>query len=344
MVAPSSTRPNEAPGTLRLAVASDGELHTSTLQFLADCGVPVERSSPRRYTASLAGLPGVVVLFQRHADIPHKVEEGSADLGIVGLDRFAESHQEGGDTFLVMEDLGYARCELVLAVPEAWLDVTSLADLADLAVDLHRQGRDLRVATKYPRLTRAFLHSRGVHFFTLVPSSGTLEAAPAMGFADLITDIASTGTTLRENRLKTLPDGTILASQACLIGNRRTLRAPAKLVLAQALLERLEARLRARGFYRVTANVRGESAEEVASRLLARRPLAGVRGPTIARVHSHDGGGWYAVSVLVEKARLMEMVDFLRGMGGNGIAAVQPTYLFQDRCEAYERLRQEVGA
>lgn len=335
-----STRPAEA---LRLAVASDGELHAATLQFLEDCGMPVERSNPRRYTACLVGLPGVVVLFQRHADIPGKVEEGSADLGVVGLDRFAEHHQEGSDAFVVVEDLGYARCELVLAVPEAWLDVTSTADLADLAVELHREGRDLRVATKYPRLTRSFLHARGVHFFTLVPSSGTLEAAPAMGFADLIADIASTGTTLRENRLKTLADGTILTSQACLIGNRRTLRSPEKLGWARALLERLEARLRARNFYRVTANVRGESEEEVAGRLLARRPLAGVQGPTIARVHSTDGEGWYAVSVLVEKARLMETVDYLREMGGNGIAAVQPTYLFQDRCAAYERLRREVG-
>ncbi|GBD10661.1 ATP phosphoribosyltransferase [bacterium HR23] len=330
---------------LRLAIPSDGELHEPTLQFLRACGLPVERSSARRYTAHLGGAPGVLVLFQRTADIPLKVDEGTADLGIVGLDRFLEFHREEGPAMVLIEDLGYGRCDLVVAVPDAWVDVTSTADLADLALEFREQGRDLRIATKYPRLAQRFLVQRGVNYFTLVPSSGTLEVAPAVGFADLIVDISSSGTTLRENRLKTLSDGVILTSQACLIGNRQRLKEdPQRLALAHLLMERLEAHLRAREFFQVTANLQGESAEAVAEHVLRRREVAGIQGPTIAPVFSADGRGWYAVTVLVPKESLLEAVEHLRRMGGNGITVVQPSYFFQETCQAFERLRKTLEA
>ncbi|MBI2856557.1 MAG: ATP phosphoribosyltransferase, partial [Chloroflexi bacterium] len=173
---------------LRLAIPSDGELYEPTLAFLRNCGVPVERSSPRRYTAAIPSMPHTTVLFQRAGDIPAKVEEGSADLGISGLDRFLEVRVEAGDSTVVMEDLGYSRCELVVAVPDTWVDVTSMSDLADLSVDLREKGKELRVATKYPRLVQRHLFRHGFNYFSLVQSSGTLEAAPAMGFADVIAD------------------------------------------------------------------------------------------------------------------------------------------------------------
>ena len=243
---------------LRLAIPSDGELHESTLGFLRSSGVPIDRPNPRRYTASIPNLRDTSVLFQRTGDIPLKVEEGSADLGITGLDRFLESRAEGGDSFLVKDDLGFGRCELVMAVPDSWMDVTSMNDLADLSIELRERGRDLRVATKYPRLVQRHLYRFGVNYFSLVQSSGTLEAAPAMGFADIIADISSSGTTLRENRLKTIVDGTILKSQACIIGNRRLLAGEESSRLeTRGLLEHIEAYLRARDFFSITANIRG---------------------------------------------------------------------------------------
>ncbi|MCS7206707.1 MAG: ATP phosphoribosyltransferase [Dehalococcoidia bacterium] len=330
---------------LRLAIPSDGELHEPTLRFLGACGVPVERSSARRYTAHLGGVPGVLVLFQRTTDIALKVEEGTADLGIVGLDRFLEVHREGGPAAVLLHDLGYGRCDLVVAVPDAWVDVTSTADLADLAWEFRERGRTLRIATKYPRLAQQFLIQRGVTYFTIVPSSGTLEVAPVVGFADLIVDISSSGTTLRENRLKPLSDGVILSSQACLIGNLVRLKEdPQRLALARVLLERMEAHLRAQEYYQVTANLQGESAEAVAAHVLRRREVAGVQGPTIAPVFSADGRGWYAVTVLVPKQSLLEAVEHLRRMGGNGITVVQSAYFFQETCQAYQRLLQALEA
>jgi ATP phosphoribosyltransferase len=285
-----------------------------------------------------------VALFQRAADITSKVEEGSADLGIVGLDRFMESRREAGDAIVLVDDLGFGRCELVLAVPEAWVDVTSTADLADLGVEFREKGREIRIATKYPLLVERFLYGHGVNYFSLVPTSGTLEAAPAIGYADLIADLTASGATLRENGLKTLDDGSILVSQACLIANRRLLgRGTAKLQGAKMLLERIEGHLRSREYCSITANVQGASEDAVAARILDHRDLSGVQGPTIATVHSPEGSGWYAVTVVVQKRDTLEAIEHLRRMGGNGIAVVPMLYLFQTECAAYQRLLASLG-
>lgn len=326
-------------GPLRLAIPSDGELHEPSLGFLRACGTPVKRASLRRYTGELDGVPGVTVLLQRSADIAAKVEEGSADLGIVGLDRFHEFRLEGAASLVIVDNLAYGQSQLLVAVPGGWVDVTTMADLADLAVEFREASRELRIATKYPRLVRSFLHSKGITYFSIVHSSGTLEAAPVMGFADVIADIVSTGVTLRENQLKTLEDGVIFTSQAALIGNGASLAAsPTKMEKTRILLERIEANMRAREFYQVTANLAGESEEDVAQHLLKRPDIAGIQGPTIARVYGTGPGRWYAATIVVRKARLQEAVDHLREMGGNGVSIFQPNYLFERDCEAYQQL------
>ena len=198
----TDTETAAAQPSLRLLLPSDGDLHQPTLDFMRDCGLPVRRPNARRYTATVPALPGVEVLFQRTADITSKVEEGSADLGVTGMDRLLEYREDDRRAAVLVDNLGYGRCDLVLAVPDVWLDVTSLADLADLALEFRQEGKQLRIATKYPRLLSEFLHDRGINYFTLAPASGTLEAAPLAGYADLIADLTATGTTLRENRLK----------------------------------------------------------------------------------------------------------------------------------------------
>ena len=287
----------------------------------------------------IPAIQGVEVLFQRAADVTQKVEEGSAELGITGLDRYLENRADPTHVSPVIEDLRYGRCEVVLAVPNSWLDVTSLSDLADLALEFHRQGRQLRIATKYPRLLRQYLFRRGINYFTLVAASGTLEAAPAAGYADVIADITETGTTLRENRLKTLEEGTILASQACLIANAETLTAsPEARELARSIVEPMEAHLRAEPFCRLTANVRGASADTISGTILARPALAGLRGPTIARVYNVEEEDWFSVSLLVKKELLMEAVDHLRSCGAVDIAVSGVDYLFDGYSTAYRQL------
>jgi len=324
---------------LRIALPSDGELYDSTIAFMRACGLTVSRPNSRRYTGTVPTIPGVEVLFQRTADVTQKVEEGSAELGVTGLDRVFEYRNDEARAAVLIEDLEYGRCEFVMAVPDSWMDVTSLSDLADLALEFRQEGKQLRIATKYPRLLRGYLYERGINYFTLVPASGAMEAAPAAGYADLIADLTATGVTLRENQLKQLDEGTILASQACLIANPVLLSVSREaLALARYIVELMEGHLRAEPYYRLTANVRAASAEEVSSTVLARPDLAGLRGPTVARVYNIEEQDWFNVSLLIKKGQLLEAVDHLRNCGAIDVAASQLSYLFDGHSEAYENL------
>ena len=326
-------------GQLRIALPSDGELYDSTLAFMRDCGLTVSRPNSRRYTGTVPAIPGVEVLFQRTSDVASKVEEGSAELGVTGLDRVLEYRNDERKASILIEDLEYGRCDFVLAVPDSWMDVTSLSDLADLALEFRQEGKQLRIATKYPRLLRGYLYERGINYFTLVPASGAMEAAPAAGYADLIADVTATGTTLRENQLKQLDEGTILSSRSCLIANPVSLGTSREaLALARSIVELMEGHLRAEPFYRVTANVRAASAEEVSSTVLARTDLAGLQGPTVARVYNIEEQDWFNVSLLIRKDRLLEAVDHLRDCGAIDVAASQLSYLFDGHSEAYQAL------
>ncbi|MQG61669.1 MAG: ATP phosphoribosyltransferase [SAR202 cluster bacterium] len=330
---------NNGHGQLRIALPSDGELYDSTIAFMRACGLTVSRPNSRRYTGTVPAIPGVEVLFQRTADVTQKVEEGSAELGVTGLDRVFEYRNDEARAAVLIEDLEYGRCEFVMAVPDSWMDVTSLSDLADLALEFRQEGKQLRIATKYPRLLRGYLYERGINYFTLVPASGAMEAAPAAGYADLIADLTASGVTLRENQLKQLDEGTILASQACLIANPVLLSVSREaLALARSIVELMEGHLRAEPYYRLTANVRAASAEEVSSTVLARPDLAGLRGPTVARVYNIEEQDWFNVSLLIKKGQLLEAVDHLRNCGAIDVAASQLSYLFDGHSEAYENL------
>ncbi len=232
---------------LRIGIPSNGALHKTTLEFLESCGLKVTRPNDRNYTGEIRALPDSVVHFQRAADITWKVEDDSVDAGIVGYDRFLENRR-GDDVLALVEQLGFGGCSLVLAVPELWVDVSSVADLAEVSADFRTAGKDLRIVTKFPRLVEQFLLDRGVNYFSLVPTSGALEVAPAMGSADMIADITETGTTIRENRLKTVQGGTIIRSQACLIVNKASVgRDPSRLDAVRSMIGMMEGRLRADG-------------------------------------------------------------------------------------------------
>ena len=324
---------------LRLALPSSGALHESCLSLMRSCGLGVSRVNNRRYIAEIGSLPGVTVMFQRGSDITAKVDDGSVDLGVVGRDQFLENRREDGDSRLVINGLGFGRSKLVIAVPDSWVDVTSISDLADVSVEFRNMGRDLRVVTKYPRLVQRHLLTHDVRYFSLVRSSGTLEAAPAMGFADIIGDITESGTTIRENRLKQIDGGTVISSEACIISRRMCMKQDAvSLRVARPLLEMIEAHLDSRGYFSVTANMRGTSADDLGAYVLRRADIAGLRGPTIARVFTPDGGGWFAVTVIVDESRLIHAVDQLRSIGGTTVTVSRPDYVFQADSKSYANL------
>jgi ATP phosphoribosyltransferase len=331
---------------LRIALPSKG-WEDDTLRFLGQCGLRIDRSNPRQYRARMRGLPTgpAEVVFQRATDIFDEVNAGSVDLGLTGYDIVAEHRSEEDEVVVVYGELGFRRCALVLAVPEGWVDVTSVSDLAEVAVELRSYGRELRVATKYANLARQFLFDRGITYFSLVEVSGAIEAAPALETADIICDITSSGVTLRENRLKPVTGGVVVESQACLIGNRRELQAdPERLEATRGLLELMEAYLRSRQHVSITANIPGESADDVARRVQASGGMVGLRGPTVARVFPKDAtdSTWFALTVVVGEDVLLPTVEALRRAGASEVSATQVRYVFEHRSWTFEALKRQL--
>ena len=226
---------NSIEENLRLVIPSDGAMYQETLDFLKECDMKVQRPSARGYTGKITSIPTVDVVFQRTADISSRVEAGDADIGLVGYDRFAEAQVDDSDASVVIPNLGFGKCALVVAVPESWIDVESMPDLADLAVIFQETNRELRVATKY-------LYRHDVNYFSLSLLSGTVEPAPSMGYADFIIDLTASGQTLRENHLKQIADGTVVQSEGALIANQRLLsQSDKKMEIFQEVVERIEA-------------------------------------------------------------------------------------------------------
>ena len=182
---------------ISFALPVSGALYDGSMDLLNKCDLSVSRSNNRVYTAKIPSLKGLDVMFQRQSDIPARLDSKVADIGIVGLDSFYESKLDDGSSTVLIDNLGFGASDLVLAVPEAWLDVTNLVDLADLSFKMREEGRDLRIATKYPRLVSRFLNNNSIYYFNIVDASGGIEVAPFIGYADMICDITATGNTLR---------------------------------------------------------------------------------------------------------------------------------------------------
>jgi ATP phosphoribosyltransferase len=322
---------------IRLALPSKGRLEPEALAFLDACGLGIYKPNPRQYQATVPAVPGLGVLFQRPGDIVVGVRQGSLDFGIAGLDAVEEKRGDNGDIVILHEALGFGACALTLAVPEAWDDVRSMAELV---ARQNRQPDRFRVATKYPHLTQSFLARHGLGDVRLIDSEGTLEVAPTIGYADLIADLVSTGTTLHDNRLRPLPDGVILRSQAVLIGNRTLLQQrPEVLSMARQLLEYIDAHLRAQGSYLVFANMRGESPSAIAQLMFAQPHLGGLQGPTIAPVVTREAQAWFAVNIVVRQDQLMPTIAELRAIGGSGVVVSPVTYIFEEEPPRYMQLR-----
>ena len=331
---------------LRFGVPRKGAWEDSALTFLDDSGIRVRRVSDRQLTATVSGMPGVTVVLQRAEDVLRQVIDGKIDIGITGLDQLTEVRGEDDEVVILHEALGFSTGALVAAVPASWVDVSSIADLAEVAVTLRERGEPLRVATSFPNLTKRFFYDSGVTHFTFVELKGGVEAAPGVGFADIVVDITTTGTSLRENYLKMLRNGVVLRFEACLIGNRRALAESAsKRERVRRILELIEARLRAQTVYSITANLRAKSEEEVAAALMESPATRGRRGPTVARVYSNEPSDsvWFAATIIAESGMLQEAIDHLRAVGGSGISVVPLRYLFDERSNRYEAMLAELG-
>ena len=324
---------------IRLALPSKGRLEQGALDFLAAAGLRIDKPNPRQYFARIPVLPDLTVMFQRPGDIVVSVRDGSVDFGLAGLDAVEERRGEGDEVMILHEALRFGQCYLALAVPEEWPEDRVQA-LAARAANL---AQPLRVATQYPNLTGRFLRQAAIQDAHLIAAEGTLEVAPAIGYADMISDLVSSGQTLHDNRLRVLDDGVVLRSQAVFFANRAALRArPEVLTMARQLLEYIEAYLRGQENYMVVANMRGDSARAIADALFAQPDLGGLQGPTIAPVFTHTGEQWNAVTIVVHKDRIIPAVRALRAIGGSGVIVSPVTYIFEEEPERARRLNADL--
>ncbi len=321
---------------LRLSIPSKGRLAEDTIEFLKACGIDIYKPNPRQYEATIPSIPGLTVLFQRPTDIVISVRDGSVDFGITGLDVLEEHRGTDGEILLLHDALGYGKCSLALAVPESWISVETVSDLRGKAQSL---DRPLNVATKFPELTSRFFAAHNIPL-SIVSAEGTLELAPAIGYADMIADLVSSGQTLRDNRLRPLKDGLIQASQSVLIANHAVLKTnPRALAVVRQLLEFVEARLRAKDNLSIFANIRGESAESVATRMFTQKTIGGLNGPTISPIVVRDGDpNWHGVHIIIHRDQLFEAVSELRAIGGSGVVVTPVTYIFEEEPPRYKAM------
>lgn len=319
---------------LRLALPSNKELFEKSVSFLKLAGIQVSTRS-RSLRAKVSGINDAEALIQRSSDIPKNINRGNIDIGIVGLDRFLESTDQSSSTVILTKDLGFGQCKLVVAVPEVWLDVSSVHDLADLAVQFREEGRELRIATKYPRLTSEYLYKNGINYFALVEAAGAMEAAPLMGYADIITDIVETGTTIRENRLKVLEDGVILESQAVLIGNVSNIYSDEdKKNSLQVLLELLEGKLQSDAQLSVSAELGPVQNYGLASDEL--KSIGAVNPVFISTIGTGSKEKSNLLRLEVNQTHLIEVVRALRLMKAIDITVIPVSFIFSDESSDFK--------
>ncbi|MEM9205730.1 MAG: ATP phosphoribosyltransferase [Pseudomonadota bacterium] len=244
--------------SLSIAVPSKGRLEENARQFFARAGLSLTRGrGARDYRGGIDGYANIEVSYLSASEIARGLADGGLHVGITGLDLVQETVPDHEAALVPLIPLGFGHADVVIAVPEAWIDVDTVADLSDVSILMRqRDGRVPRIATKYLTLTRRYLAGLGMadhRDYRLIESAGATEGAPASGTADLIVDITTTGSTLRANGLKVLSDGTILKSQAHLVASLRAEWGDAELSSLKAVLSRIDAEARARTTRIVTA-------------------------------------------------------------------------------------------
>ena len=239
--------------SLVIAVPAKGRLQENAEAYFSKAGLKlVKPRGARDYRGAVDGLDGVEIAYLSASEIAQQLAQGMVHLGITGEDLIRESIPDADSKVALIEGLGFGFANVVVAVPQAWIAVRTMADLDDVATAFRlKHNRRMRIATKYLNLTRDFFSSHGITDYRIVESSGATEGAPAAGTAELIVDITTTGSTLAANALKMIDDGTMLRSQANLVAARTASWGDSERATARIVLDRVAAHARARAFKEV---------------------------------------------------------------------------------------------
>jgi len=210
---------------ITIGLPSKGRLKDKAVDFLDKKGLKVlQGDKERNYFASIENKSNIKIIYLHAKEIIQRLGDGTLDVGISGLDLLKESEKNLQEKITIKQKLNFGEADLIVAVPDDWIDVQTIADLEEVAFDIRsKRNTRLRVATKYPNLTNNFLVSKGVTQYKLISSLGATETYPFIGSSEIITDITSTGKTLADNNLRVLKDGLILKSSACLMISKKKL-------------------------------------------------------------------------------------------------------------------------
>ncbi len=208
---------------ITIGLPSKGRLKESSISFLDKNNLKLTTNGgERNYFAEVKNFPNIKIIYLHAKEIIQRIGDETLDIGISGLDLLNESATNLKQKIEIKKKLNFGLANVVIAIPDDWIDVQTLADLEEVSFDFRdKKNTRLRVATKYPNLTNTFLVSKGITQYKIVPSLGATETYPFIGSSEIITDITSTGKTLRDNNLRILKDGLILKSQACLFYSKK---------------------------------------------------------------------------------------------------------------------------
>lgn len=317
-----------------IAVPSKGRLQENAEGFFGRAGLAlVKPGGVRDYRGTIAGLANVEVAYLSASEIASNLARGAVHLGVTGEDLVRESIADPESVELI-EGLGFGFANVVVAVPQAWIDVRSMADLDDVATAFRaRHNRRMRVATKYINLTRNFFARHGVVDYRIVESAGATEGAPVSGAAELIVDITTTGATLAANGLKVVDDGTILRSQANLVAARNAEWTAEARETARIILDHIAARARASAFREVRTRFLGcdeALLQEARDRFGVVSPFGGPTSSGMLTLHCPP-------------AQLFALTSLLRQRGAENVSVASLDYVFASSNPLFDRLQAFLG-
>jgi ATP phosphoribosyltransferase len=316
--------PTERP--LILGIPSKGRLQEATMAYFARAGLVIKkRGGARDYRGSIAGLDGVDVAFLSASEIAGELAAGTVHLGVTGMDLVHEKIPDPEAATVTIAPLAFGHADVVVAVPDSWIDVQTMSDLEDVAAGFRaRHGRRMRLATKYVNLTRSYFRAHGVADYRIVESLGATEGAPASGAADLIVDITSSGATLSANHLRILSDGVMLRSEATLVASKGAEWAGTAADRLRAILARIAAQDRASSVYEVRTAI-GEQTKtfrDAAELFGCTAPFGAVAGQGSLTLH-------------VEKANIWSLIEWLQGRGATSITVGELAYIVDGSAKAF---------